>query len=546
MNNRSQLLDGLRRLLADEKGTLFKQAQLHVAMCYPSPYHVGMSSLGFQAIYREVHAHPEATAERVFLPDDVDAWRAARLMPASIETLRPLNQFQVLAFSVAYELELTGIFELLESAGFPALREARTEEMPLVVAGGPLTFSNADPLEPFVDVLLQGEAEDLVAPLLDAVLAGGGKAAVLTRLAHIPGFRVPGLSLDSSRGFVRKATDMRLPARSQIVTPHTELRSMFLIEPERGCSRGCHYCVMRRTTNGGMRTVPPERVLGLIPAWVKRVGLVGAAVTDHPRIVELLETLARDGKEVGISSLRADRLTPRLVQALRACGAQVLTVASDGPSQRLRDMVDRKHSEAQIVNAAVLAKAAGIKRLKIYNVIGLPTETEADIDELVRFTLELSHILPVALGVAPFVAKRNTPLDGAPFAGIDVVDKRLERLRRGLKGRAELRPTSARWAWVEYVMAQCGPEVGLAAYDAWKAGNAFAAWKKAFAAHDCRPYEARRTIDGRRNAVEWPSVGRLAGPMVMPASESKEVAPNQLVADWGPLDLRDKGAAPSS
>jgi radical SAM superfamily enzyme YgiQ (UPF0313 family) len=533
--SRHQLIDGLRALQEAETGTLFKQARLNVAMCYPSPYHVGMSSLGYQTIYREVHAHPEATAERVFLPDDVDAWRAVRAVPSS---QKPLHQFDLLAFSVAYELEVTGIFELLESSGFPALASARGEAMPLVVAGGPLTFSNPDPLEPFVDVLLQGEAEDLIAPLLDAVLLGGGKAAVLARLAHLPGFRVPGLSAEATRGFVCKATDGRLPARSQIVTPNTELRSMFLIEPERGCSRGCHYCVMRRTTNGGMRTVPVERVLSLIPEGVRRVGLVGAAVTDHPQIVELLETLAKDGKEVGISSLRADRLTPRLVDALKACGAQVLTVASDGPSQRLRDLVDRKHSEAQIVRAAGLAKAAGFKRLKVYNVIGLPTETDADIDELVRFTLELSHVLPVALGVAPFAAKRNTPLDGAPFAGIDVVDKRLERLRKGLKGRAELRPTSARWAWVEYVMAQSGPEAGLAAYDAWKAGGAFAAWKKAFAARDVRPFEARRTADGRRNAVAWPSVGRGAGPLESPVGGGAEVAPPQ-VTDWGPLDLKD-------
>ena len=536
-NQRHQLLDGLRGLLADEVGTLFKEARLEVALCYPSPYHVGMSSLGFQAIYREVHAHPEATAERVFLPDDVEAWKKAKLVPASIERLKPLNQFGLLAFSVAYELELPGLFELLELSGFASLREARPDEAPLVVAGGPLTFSNPDPLEPFVDVLIQGEAEDLIAPLLDAVLAGGGKRAVLERLAHRPGFRVPGLSAESTRGFVFKATDARLPARSQIITPHTELRSMFLIEPERGCSRGCHYCVLRRTTNGGMRTVPPERVLELIPSHAKRVGLVGAAVTDHPRIIELLEALVRGGKEVGVSSLRAERLTPPLVQALRDGGATVLTVASDGPSQRLRDLVDRKHSEVQIVRAAELAKAHGMKRLKIYNVIGLPTETDEDIDELVRFSLELSRILPVALGVAPFAAKRNTPLDGAPFAGIEVVDKRLERLRKGLKGRAELRPTSARWAWVEYVLAQSGPEAGLAAYDAWKAGGAFAAWKKAFAARDVRPFEARRAPDGRRNAVAWPTVGRRPGALDLPATESAEAASTQVVSDWGPLDL---------
>ncbi|MFT3714325.1 MAG: radical SAM protein [Archangium sp.] len=505
--DRHQLLASLDALRDAESGALLKSASLNVALAYPSPYHVGMSSLGFQTIYRAFHAQPDTSAERVFLPEDVEAWTRAKLPPLSIEHQRPLRDFDVVAFSVAYELELPGLFELLTLGGFSPFAAQRADDAPLIVAGGPLTFSNPDPLEPFIDVLVQGEGEDLIAALVRAVREGGGKRAVLERLANVPGFRVPGVSSERTRGFVAKASDESLPARSQIITPNTELRSMFLIEPERGCSRGCHYCVMRRTTNGGMRTVPPEHVLSLIPAEAKRVGLVGAAVTDHPRIVELLRTLVDSGKEVGVSSLRADRLSAPLVQALKDGGAKVLTVASDGPSQRLRDAVDRKHSEAQIVRAAELAKAAGIHRLKVYNVVGLPTETDADIDELVRFSIELSRILPVALGVAPFAAKRNTPLDGAPFAGIDVVDARLERLRRGLKGRAELRPTSARWAWVEYMLAQCGPEGGLAAHDAWKAGGNFSAWKKAFAARECKPYEARRTVDGRRNPTVWPSVG---------------------------------------
>ncbi|MEW6434094.1 MAG: radical SAM protein [Myxococcota bacterium] len=510
MTTRHELLEAIRRRGEDEHGRLVRQAELRVALCYPSPYHVGMSSLGYQAIYRALNEHPGVAGERVFLPDDVEAWARARATPVSEETLTALDAFPVLAFSVAYELELPGVFTLLEAAGLSAFREQRPDSAPLVVAGGPLTFSNAEPLEPFVDVLVQGEADDLVHALLDEVQAGGGKRAVLERLAPRPGFRVPGLSPATSRFFVAKASDERLPACSQILTPHTELAGMFLVEPERGCSRGCHYCVMRRTTNGGMRTVPPERVLELIPPHAKKVGLVGAAVTDHPRIVELLETIVRSGREVGVSSLRADRLTQPLVNALKAGGARVLTVASDGPSQRLRNLVDRKHSEAQLIAAAQMAKAAGLKRLKVYNVVGLPYETDADIDELIRFTLELSRILPVALGVAPFAAKRHTPLDGAPFAGIDVVEARLARLRKGLKGRAELRPTSARWAWVEYMLAQCGPEAGLAAYDAWKAGGSFRAWQDAFEARGCRPFEARRVPDGRRNATAWPSVGIAA------------------------------------
>jgi radical SAM superfamily enzyme YgiQ (UPF0313 family) len=172
----------------------------------------------------------------------------------------------------------------------------------------------------------------------------------------------------------------------------------------------------------------------------------------------------------------------------------------------MRDLVDRKHSEEQLLDAARFAKTAGIKRLKVYNLVGLPTEEDADVDELARFTLELASILPVALGIAPFVAKRHTPLDGSPFAGIDVVDGRLARLRKALKGRAELRPTSARWAWVEYVLAQSGPEAGLAALDAWQAGGKFADWKRAIAERGVKPFLAARTPDGRRNAVAWPTL----------------------------------------
>jgi radical SAM superfamily enzyme YgiQ (UPF0313 family) len=520
--NSRQLLEHARGLLAAEEGTLHKVASSRVALLYPSPYHVGMSSLGFQTIYREVHLHPDASAERAFLPEDVEAFRASRTPLFTLESQTPVSAFPVLAFSVAYELELTGLLTMLDLAGLPVLASARTAQHPLVVAGGPLTFSNPTPLEPFVDVLVQGEAEELVHALLSATQAFSDRDSLLSHLSRLPGFRVPGRGGEPL--YVARADDGKLPARSQILTPHTELRSMFLIEPERGCSRGCHYCVMRRTTNGGMRTVPPERVLGLVPPAARRVGLVGAAVTDHPRVVELLRTLVDSGREVGVSSLRADRLSQELVDTLRRGGARTLTVASDGASQRMRELVDRKHSEEQLLRAARYAAQAGLQRLKVYSMVGLPLEEDADVDELVRFTRELASILPVALGVAPFVAKRHTPLDGSPFAGIKTVDARLARLRFGLKGRATVRPTSARWAWVEYMLAQCGPEAGLAAMDAWAAGGTFAAFRHAFAERGCTPFLAARVEDGRRQATVWPVVPAPQVGAVPAASRPQPVA----------------------
>jgi radical SAM superfamily enzyme YgiQ (UPF0313 family) len=256
---------------------------------------------------------------------------------------------------------------------------------------------------------------------------------------------------------------------------------MFLVEPERGCSRGCTYCVMRRSTNGGMRKVAPDVVLALVPEHARRVGLVGAAVTDHPQIAEIVRRLVDGGREVGISSLRADRLTDELVGLLARGGYRTLTTASDGASERLRVAIERKTKEKHLVRAAELARAHQMRQLKLYEMVGLPDERDDDIDELIRFGRELSKVIPLALGVAPFVAKRNTPLDGTDFAGIRVVEERLERLRRGLKGAVEVRPTSARWAWVEYVLAQGGIEAGRRALAAHREGGGFAAWRRAFA-----------------------------------------------------------------
>jgi radical SAM superfamily enzyme YgiQ (UPF0313 family) len=255
---------------------------------------------------------------------------------------------------------------------------------------------------------------------------------------------------------------------------------MFLVETERGCSRRCTYCVMRRSTNGGMRLASMERILELVPEDARRVGLVGAAVSDHPKIVALVNALADRGCEVGLSSLRPDRLNDDFVAALKRGGQGVLTTAMDGPSERMRELLERKAKQKHLIRCAELTKRHGMDRLKLYLMIGLPGETDEDIDECVSFTTELTKIAPVALGIAPFCSKRNTPLDGQSFAGIEVVEARLERLRRGLRGRADVRSTSAKWAWVEYVLAQGGAAEGLATLEAARDGGNFAAYRRAF------------------------------------------------------------------
>jgi radical SAM superfamily enzyme YgiQ (UPF0313 family) len=474
----------VRDRLAAERGTLTRQSPERVALLYPSPYRTAMSSLGFQTIYREIHESGRA-ADRAFLPDELEAGpRPARRDPLlTYEALRPVGDYPVVAVSVAYELELAGLVMALEAAGIPPLAADRGPRHPFVLCGGPLTFSNPLPLAPYADAILMGEADETIHDALDVVFATlGDRARTCAALAReVPSCFVPSLHGDRMPP-VGQCDDERLPAHAQIVTPNTELRDMFLVEAVRGCSRGCQYCVMRRSTNGGMRIVDPERLFARIPDDARRVGLVGASVSDHPKIAEIVERLADQGREVGLSSLRPDRLSERFVAALRRGGYRTLTTALDGPSERVREAIQRKTRERHVVAAAERARAAGMERLKLYTMVGLPGEEDADIDELVRFSTELSRILPLSLGVAPFVAKRNTPLDGLPFAGIDVVEDRLERLRRGTRGRVDVRATSARWAWVEYALAQGGQAEGRAVLDAVRAGGRFADWKRALSA----------------------------------------------------------------
>jgi radical SAM superfamily enzyme YgiQ (UPF0313 family) len=471
----------IRGRLARERGRLDKSGPRRVALTYPSPYSVGMSSLGYQQIYRILQSMPGVACERVFLPDEAGGGDEDEIeAPLSYEGLRPLGDFPWIAVSVAYELELAGLLRMLQASGIPPLARDRNEHHPLIVAGGPLTFSNPLPLAPFIDAIVMGEAESIVEWVADTCFEAPDAQTARERLAAHPHVFVPAVhgSVMPSLGV---AEDGALPAKSVILTPDTELANMFLLEAERGCSRTCTYCVMRRSSNGGMRKVPKDTILEAIPESAGKVGLVGAAVSDHPQIVEIVDELASRGKQVGLSSLRPDRLKEPFVFALKRAGYRTLTTALDGASERLRDQIERRGRVPHYETLCEHARAAGMQRVKLYLMLGLPGETDADVDECAEFVSKLSRVLPIALGIAPFCSKRRTPLDGQPFAGIEVVQGRLERLRRGLKGRADVRATSAKWAWVEFVLAQGAEAEGLALWQAVRAGGRFADYRKAFA-----------------------------------------------------------------
>lgn len=483
-----ELLNKVRKLKEEEKffsELTEKNPSVSVALIYPSPYHIAMSSLGFQTIYRLFNLMDDVVCERAFLPEDTDLYRKKKCKLFTFESETGVDKFDVLAFSVAYEPEILGLIENLELAGLPVLADDRNEKYhPMVIAGGPLTFSNPLPAGPFVDVILLGEAEELIHTFIQFYKERCDRKGLLKTLSELPGFYVPSVH-GNDLPLIAKADHSLLPAHSAIITPNTELANMFLIEPERGCSRGCTFCVMRRSTNNGMRLITPEILFAKIPDFVEKVGLVGAAVSDHPKIVNILEELVIGrNKKIGISSLRADRLTSRFVELLSLGGNKTLTVASDGPSERIRAGMEKRIKEKHLIQSAEFAKEFKMKLLKLYMMIGIPGETDQDIDELIEFTVRIAKITKTAMGISPFVAKKNTPLDKTDFAGIKALDHKIKKINKALGRYIDVRANSSKWAWVEYQLAQGDYDSGFAALKAYRSGGNFAAWKDAFETHN--------------------------------------------------------------
>jgi radical SAM superfamily enzyme YgiQ (UPF0313 family) len=482
---RAEARELIRQRLLDERGTLGRGRPAQVCLAYPSPYRVGMSSLGFQTLYRRLNEDGTG-CHRAFLPDEWEPsalpWPQPKQPILSYEDERPLSAHAIVALSVAYELEVVGVIRLLEGAGIPVLAKDRGPHDPIIVAGGPLTGSNPSVLVPFVDLLIFGEGEQTLPAAVEAILDAPDREQAIERAAAGPHTIEGEIEAGHFAPFPGAAVAPRemLPAYSAITTPNTELADMFLVEPERGCSRRCTFCVMRGPTTGGMRLLPKETPLEHVPQHARRVGLVGAAVTDHPALEELVASIVDTGRGVGISSLRADRLTPGLVANLARGGYRQLTVASDGISERMRTVLDRKIETDALLRAAQLVRDdQGLRGLKVYEMIGVPGEDDDDVDELIAFALELASITRLTLTFSTLVAKRNTPLDGQPFLGVKQAEARLRRIRAGLRGRVQVRPQSPRWAHIEYEIAQRGPEVGHAALQAVHAGGRYADWIRA-------------------------------------------------------------------
>jgi radical SAM superfamily enzyme YgiQ (UPF0313 family) len=454
-----------RRRLSREQGTIIKDwgGRIPIALVYPNAYYLGMSNLGVHAIYSLLNSANEVVCERAFWETEN---RESRLPPLSLESQRPLSDFAVLAFSVSYELDYFHVVQILKASGIPLYAADRDERHPLVIAGGPCIIANPLPLSPFVDCLGIGEAEPIIPAMLPIIAEGirGKRSELLKTLASLPGIYVP--QHYSGKPVVRQWTkDLdAIPITPVILTPDTELGDLYLIEVERGCNWGCRFCLTGQAFSP-MRCRSLDKLLSRAEQGLKyrkRLGLVGAAVSDHPQLEELLLKLGQMGAELSISSLRMAPLSSTVLRELAKGEARTITLAPEAGSPRLRRVIKKGISEDDVLEAMAKVAEQGIRQVKLYFMIGLPTETDEDIEEITKLTLRCKDILDkqqagcrLTLNISPFVPKAGTPFQWLPMAEPSILNQRLSSLKNSLTPKGiKLNSESPAWSQVQGVLSR--------------------------------------------------------------------------------------------
>ena len=461
-----------RDTLAREVGYVRKPhgGRLRVALAFPNTYYVGMSSLGFQTVYRLFNELDDVVCERVFLPgrQELREQLESGAPILTLESQTPVRDFDVLAFSVSFEWDYTNVVSMLRLAGLATRADARSGRDPLVVIGGAVTFVNPEPLALFADVIAAGEGEMLIPALVASIQSAGSRDELYAQLAARRGFYIPSsydvvyaddgtiaaFEVKAGSGapaVVKKAavksTDKLDPPATSIFTPDTEFGSRFLIEVVRGCANLCRFC-WAGYNYLPVRAFPADRILELARAartHSAKAGLVSIALCDHPEIERILNGLLDLGYSISPASLRLDDLTEPIVQLLRRSGERSITIAPETGSDRLRRVINKTVTNDEILAATELIFANGIDNLKLYYMIGLPTETEQDLVAIRDLTVQMRDIMMkhakprgrvgrIVGSVNPLIPKPGTAYQWLPMEDPAVTDRKGKRLRQLLAG----------------------------------------------------------------------------------------------------------------
>lgn len=448
----------------EETGAVYKpdRSLIRAALVYPNTYPVGMSNLGFQAVYHLVNRIGAVSCERVFLPQK----KETDLSGVSVETGTPLDRFDIILFSVSFENDFNHLVHLLREAGIPPRSSDRNTIHPLVIAGGVACFLNPEPIADFIDCFLLGEAEQLIGPFFDRYLHHPDRYRLLETIeqelcgAYVPGRHTPVLWSGSEfpppppfRVRVQHVADLsHVCTMTRVLTADTAFGQKVLIETGRGCPHGCRFCsagfIYRppRFYPRSVITSSMDRAAQLSP----QVGLVSSAVSNHQDINAICRHGWENNLTLSFSSLRADALTDALVASLAGSSVKTATIAPEAGSQRMRDIINKRLDEPAILSCVDRFVSAGIPNLRLYFMIGLPRETDADVQAIVDLTLKIKktfldaarkqkRIGTITLSINPFIPKPATPFQWAPMQTPIVLKRRLDIIRTGLKKTPNIR-----------------------------------------------------------------------------------------------------------
>jgi len=462
-----KIIERRRSTLAGESGAENRNSRGRLSCClvYPNRYHSAMSNLGFQAVYAMMNAHPEVVCDRAFLPEreELEELERTRGTLLSLETQRPLSSFDLVAFSISFESDYLHLPTIFRLAGMQPFAEERPRQQPLVLAGGAALFLNPEPVAPFLDLVCIGEAEPILPDLLELLKQGGrSREDLLLQAARLPGVYVPSLyrpqyketrlvSLNPLPGAPPRVSrvwdpdvDSR-PSVTEIHTDATEFSGMHLVELSRGCPRGCRFCaagfIYLPYRSRSLDLVRREVLKGV--AQGRKIGLVAAAVSDYAGIGELCGDIIAAGGKFSVSSFRIDHLDAGMIEALKASGQKTVSLAPEGGSQRLRDLVRKGIDEEQILAACDMLISHDILNLKLYFIIGLPSETQEDLEELVLLVTRIrdrvlaasranKRLGEIQLSVNPFIPKPFTPFQWCGMEEVRSLEKKWKFLQKAL------------------------------------------------------------------------------------------------------------------
>lgn len=463
--------------------------RLEVALAFPNTYHVGMSNLGFQVIYREINSRVGTLCDRFFYPDKADLVDHERTeMPLlSLERQKVLSSYNIVAFAVSFEMDYLHLLAMLKLGRVPIWSKERKNKDPFVVVGGPCATFNPEPLAEFVDAFVIGEGEEVIHEIL-AVYENGqqeglSRDEVLLEIASVPGVYVPRFyqPVYGTAGIIERFDCLEAvpehverrwiknighhPAETTVVTENTEFKDMYLIEIARGCGRHCRFCMagycFRRPRVQPFSVL--EQAIDRAQKYRNKVGLVGAAISDYPEIDELCAMILKKKMTLSVASLRADTLTPALAAMLARSGQRTITLAPEAGSTKLRQVINKGISNDDLERAMDLAVQAKIPHVRFYIMVGLPFEQDEDIEAIITLARYMKAKMDqsqsngkLTLSINPFVPKPFTPFQWLPMTPMKIVEDRLKKIKESLRGdrRIEVLIESPKEAYIQGILAR--------------------------------------------------------------------------------------------